>query len=394
MNDRKLRARDLGIPFSGEPGPFNAITDVAGVAVGYETLWHGEGRLEQGKGPVRTGVTAIHPRGIDDGRPCFAASFALNASGEMTGLTWLEERGLYDGPILITNSHGVGTVVDAATRWMRKRNRDFFWTAPIVAETYDGSFHDIDGGHVRPEHAFAALDRAIAGAPLEEGNVGGGTGMSTYEYKGGTGTASRKIGEPFGGYTVGVLVQSNYGLRRHLRIGGIKMGEALGDDLPHFRDPDLVTDEIRARHPRWFATCDDRDPNGYRPGDGSIIAIVATDAPLLPHQLRRIAKRPSLAIGRLGGVGAAGSGDIFIAFSIANPSITEKASIGTSSAVDHYANHALTPLFEATIDATEEAIVNAMVAADGAEGINRLYIPRLPHERVRELLARHNLLVG
>lgn len=388
-----MRSRDLGIPFSGKPGPLNAITDVAGVAVGYETLWHGEGRLEQGKGPVRTGVTAVHPRGIINNSPCFAASFALNAAGEMTGLTWLEERGLYDGPILITNSHSVGTVADAAIRWMRARDREFSWAAPIVAETYDGSFNDMDGGHVRAEHAFAALDGAIAAALPAEGNVGGGAGMSTYEYKGGTGTASRKTAEEFGGYTVGVLVQSNYGERRHLRIGGIKMGDALADDLPRFLDANLITDELRYKHPRWLSSRGDRNLNGTRPGDGSIIVVVATDAPLLPHQLRRIAKRPALAIGRLGGVGAAGSGDIFIAFSTANSSLTEKASIGNPSVIEHYANLALTPLFEATIDATEEAIVNAMVAADGAEGVNRLYIPRLPHALVQELLARHNLLV-
>lgn len=393
MHGQGLRARDLGIPFSGTPGRFNAITDVAGVAVGYETLWFGEGPLVSGRGPVRTGVTAIHPRGIDNGNPCFAGSFALNAAGEMTGLNWLEERGLYDGPILITNTHSVGVVRDAAIRWMRDKGRDFVWSVPIVGETYDGSFNDIDGGHIRAEHAFAALNHATAGGPLNEGNIGGGTGMMTYEYKGGTGTASRQLSNEIGGYTVGVLVQSNYGERQQLRIGGIKVGESLTDNLPHFLDQTLVTEELRQRHPRWCGQKSRPGRNGGKPGEGSIIVVVATDAPLLPHQLRRLAKRPALAIGRLGGVGAAMSGDIFIAFSVANAGVTEKATVGHSNLVDNYANLALTPLFEATIDATEEAIVNAMVAAGGAEGINNLYVPQLPHDRLRHLLAQHNLLV-
>jgi len=391
MNAKASRARDIGIPFSGTPGPLNAITDVGGVAVGYETLWSGEGRLNPGNGPVRTGVTAVLPRGIESSAPCFAASFALNAAGEMTGLTWLEERGLYEGPILITNTNSVGIVRDAAIQWMRQHGWDFDWAIPIVGETYDGAFNDINGGHVRQEHVFAAIDAAVAGVRVAEGNVGGGTGMMTYEYKGGTGTASRQLSEEDGGYTVGVLVQSNYGIRRHLRIGGLKIGEVLNEGLPEFRDPALITDELRRRHARWF-TGVSQNVDG-RAGDGSIIVVVATDAPVLPHQLRRIAKRPSLAIGRLGGVGAAMSGDIFIAFSTANERLSEETKAGKAkSQIEHYPNQALTSIFEATIDATEEAIVNAMVAGESAYGANHLYVPRLPHDQVRALLAERKLL--
>lgn len=377
------RARDLGIPFTGAPGPLNAITDVAGLEVGYSTLWSGEGVLQVGRGPVRTGVTAILPRGKGDLRPCFAGSFALNAAGELTGLTWLEERGLCEGPVLITNTHSVGVVRDAAIQWMRRQGWPFEWMAPIVGETYDGLFNDIDGGHIQPRHVFEALDGARSGS-LAEGNIGGGTGMITYEYKGGTGTASRRLPAKEGGYTVGVLVQSNYGERRHLRIGGVPMGEVLRDNLPRFLDPGMITEAIREFRPTWSG-----------PPDGSIIVIVATDAPLLPHQLRRLAKRPTLAIGRLGGVSAAGSGDIFLALSTANAGVSEaRGPLCAPAEVMMHPNLGMTPLFEATIDATEEAILNALVAAESAEGANRLYVPRLPHDSVQEKLREHRLLVG
>lgn len=385
----RWRARDVGIPFSGNPGKLNAITDVPGLEVGMSTLWKGEGKLERGRGPVRTGVTAILPRGRDDARSCFAAWGTLNAAGEMTGTVWLEERGLYEGPILITNTHEVGIVRDAAIQWMRRSGIEFLFATPIVAETFDGLLNDIDGGHITSEHVFEALDGACGGS-IPEGNVGGGTGMITYEYKGGTGTASRQLSETDGGYIVGVLVQSNYGERRHLRLGGLKIGELLLDDMPKFMDRSLLSPEFQEKYARWLGG----DAQGApKAGEGSIIVIVATDAPLLPHQLKRLAKRPALAVGRLGGVGSASSGDIFLAVSTANGSVGEaRGENARSYTIDMHPNLAMTPLFEAVIDATEEAIVNAMVAADAVEGLNRLFVPALPIERVREILAGHNLL--
>lgn len=376
------RARDLGIPLTGTPGRWNAITDVPGVEVGYATLWSGSGALEVGKGPVRTGVTALLPRGRSDPRACFGASFALNGAGEVTGLTWLQERGLCEGPILITNTHSVGLVRDCAIQWMRCQGWAFEWALPIVGETYDGFLNDIDGAHILPHHVFEALNGARSG-PIAEGNVGGGAGMMTYEYKGGTGTASRRLTGRDGAYTVGVLVQSNYGKRRLLRIAGIPMGETLAEDLPRFLDDTLVSPELRAQHPSWCAA-----------GDGSIIVLVATDAPLLPHQLSRLAKRPALAIGRLGGIGAANSGDIFLALSTANADVREAPGPHSApSDITLHPNLALSALFEATIDATEEAILNAMVSAEAAEGANRLYVPRLPHARVQDKLRTHQLLL-
>ena len=377
----KTRGRNLGIPFQGVPGPCNAITDVPGIEVGYSTLWFGAGPLRVGNGPVRTGVTAILPRGKADPRPCFGGSFVLNAAGEVTGLTWMQERGFCEGPILLTNTNSLGLVRDSAIRWMRREKWPFEWVLPIVGETYDGNFNDIDGHHVQAEHVFAALDGA-QGGPIAEGSVGGGTGMITYEYKGGTGTSSRQLLENDGGYTVGVLVQSNYGARRQLRIGGVPLGEALQDELPRFLDPTILSSELRMRHPAWVS-----------PGDGSIIAVVATNAPLLPHQLNRLAKRPALAIGRLGGVGAASSGDIFIAISTANACVNESPGrTSAPSSVDLHPNLSMTGLFEAVIDATEEAIVNALVAGETAEGANCLRVPGLPHVRIQEALRAHNRL--
>ncbi|HET9446977.1 MAG TPA: P1 family peptidase [Steroidobacteraceae bacterium] len=275
----------------------------------------------------------------------------------------------------------MGIVRDAAIQWMRQRQWAFDWTLPIVGETYDGYLNDIDGGHIHARHVFEALDGAGAGR-IAEGNVGGGAGMITYWYKGGTGTASRRLAAADGGYTVGVLVQSNYGQRRHLRVGGIPVGRYVAEDLPRFMDPTLLSPDLRVRCAPWVT-----------PGDGSIIVVVATDAPVLPHQLRRIAKRPALAIGRLGGVGAAASGDIFIAFSTANGSVREEpGTMAAASAIELHPNLGLTALFEATIDATEEAILNALVAAEDAEGANRLYVPRLPHARIQQALRSHNLL--
>lgn len=387
MNERIVRARDLGIPFSGTPGPLNSITDVPGVEVGYTTLWEGSGKLEVGKGPVRTGVTAILPRGHDSQAPCFGAWASLNHGGEMTGTIWLDERGFCEGPVLITNTHQVGVVRDAAISWMRCRGNDTLYLLPIVAETYDGLLNDIDGGHIKPEHVFAALDCA-QGGPIAEGSIGGGAGMMTYEYKAGTGTASRILSEDQGGYTVGVLVQSNYGERRSLRLGGIKIGERLHEDRPRLLDPALVPEVHASRYARWIGS-GKRQQDPTEAGDGSIIVVVITDAPLLPHQLKRVAKRPALGIGRLGGLGASLSGDIFLALSTANADVSES---GTARPVQHYSNLNLTLVFEAVIDATEEAIVNSMVAAEAAEGANRFFVPALPIDLVRSILSEHRLL--
>ncbi|HUN98946.1 MAG TPA: P1 family peptidase [Bradyrhizobium sp.] len=382
MPRNPIRARDLGIPFSGTPGPLNAISDVVGVEVGHATLVSGEGRLEVGKGPVRTGVTAVLPRGRGDARPTFGGSFALNAAGEMTGLVWLDERGLFEGPVMITNTHSVGAVRDATIQWMLRHGWEFDWTAPIVGETYDGMFNDINGGHVRAEHVWQALDSARGGA-VEEGNVGGGTGMKAYEFKGGIGTSSRQLAAAEGGYRVGVLVQANYGRRSQLRIAGIPVGRSLTADMPHYTDGAIRPEN--ARYPALVSL-------GV-PTDGSIVVVVATDAPLMPHQLKRLAKRPALGIGRLGGVGANGSGDIFIAFSTANAGVGEAAGTDAEPCAI-LPNALLTPLFEATIDASEEAIVNAMVAAETSTGANGLRLSRLPHDKVKRLLDTHGLLVG
>jgi L-aminopeptidase/D-esterase-like protein len=392
MSRPKMRARDYGIPFSGVPGPLNAITDVPGVEVGYATLFEGEGRLEVGKGPVRTGVTAILPRGKESQAPCFGAWASLNHGGEMTGTIWLDERGLAEGPVLITNTHQVGVVRDAAISWMRRQGNRSLYLLPIVAETYDGLLNDIDGGHVKPAHVFEALDGARGGS-IAEGSVGGGAGMMSYEYKAGTGTASRVLPAEKGGYTVGVLVQTNYGERRSLRIGGVKVGELLEEDRPRFLDPDLFPTENAEYFARW-SYADSAHGSGQTPaptgaGDGSIIVIVITNAPLLPHQLKRVAKRPGLGIGRLGGLGASLSGDIFLALSTANADLSEA---GDPQPVEQYPNLNLTSVFEAVIDATEEAIINAMVAAEPVEGANRFFVPALPIQRVRDILAAHNLL--
>ncbi|MGH9649086.1 MAG: P1 family peptidase, partial [Terriglobales bacterium] len=294
----KPRARDLGIPFDGAPGPLNAITDVKGVEVGHTTLISGAGKLVAGKGPVRTGVTAILPRGKSPSDPVFAGWFSQNGNGEMTGTTWVEESGFLEGPVMITNTHSVGVVRDAVVAWrVRQGGADatgYWWSLPVVAETWDGYLNDINGFHVKPEHAFAAIEQARSGA-VTEGNVGGGTGMVCHEFKGGIGTASRKLEEKDGGHTVGVLVQCNYGLRRLLRVAGAPVGR------------EIPGDEVYSR--------------AGSPGDevGSIIIVVATDAPLLPHQLKRVARRAALGLARNGSIAGNGSGDIFIAFSTANP---------------------------------------------------------------------------
>jgi L-aminopeptidase/D-esterase-like protein len=368
------RARALGVPFDGTPGPLNAITDVAGVTVGHSTIIAGQGKLVVGQGPVRTGVTAIFPRGAANGDPVFGGWFTLNGNGEMTGTTWLEESGFLAGPVMITNTHSVGIVRDAVIEWLVKKGFEFDWSLPIVAETWDGSLNDINGFHVTKQHTFAALDSA-RGGPVAEGNVGGGTGMICNQFKGGIGTASRRLPTERGGYTVGVLVQCNYGSRGRLSIAGVPVGQEIPDLLPCY-------DSIPGT-PMGGRRCVAAD-------QGSIIIVVATDAPLLPHQLKRIAKRASLGVGRLGGLGGNTSGDIFVAFSTANPGAAKP---DAPVAVTMLPNERITPLFEATVQATEEAIVNAMVAAQTMTGANGLRVYALPHERLRAALRKDNRLV-
>ena len=358
----KPRARDLGVPFNGAPGSLNAITDVPGVEVGHATLISGSGKLDVGRGPVRTGVTAILPRGRANTNPVFGGWFSLNGNGEMTGTTWIEESGFVAGPITITNTHSVGTVRDAVIAWHVRRGHlvGVSWALPVVAETYDGWLNDINGFHVKAEHVFAALDGARGGA-VDEGNVGGGTGMIGYEFKGGIGTASRRLHAKGGGYTVGALAQLNCGRREELTIAGVPVGRAITHDT--------VFDRAQGEQ-------------------GSIIIVIATDAPLLPHQLKRIARRASLGLARTGSVSGNGSGDIFIAFSTAN---VEQPPGSRLLQVGMLPNERIDPLFTATVEATEEAIVNALVAAETMVGCEDRKVIALPHERLRELLASHAL---
>jgi L-aminopeptidase/D-esterase-like protein len=358
----KPRSRDLGVPFDGTPGRYNAITDVKGVEVGHTTLISGSGKLKVGEGPVRTGVTAVFPRGKDSLDPVFGSWFTLNGNGEMTGTTWLEDSGFLDGPVMITNTHSVGVVRDAVIAWRIKKAppdaEGYDWSLPVVAETYDGDLNDINGFHVKPEHAFHALDSAHGGA-VEEGNVGGGTGMICNEFKGGIGTSSRVLDATFGGYTIGVLVQCNYGWRNQLRIAGIPVGREISDHTT--RNDDV----------------------------GSIIVVVATDAPLIPTQLKRVARRVALGLGRDGSFSGDGSGDIFIAFSTANPGAAASKGIHDLKML---ANEQLNPIFLATVQATEEAVINAMVAAETMTGINDFTVYALPHDRLREVLKKYNRL--
>ena len=372
---RRERARDVGIPLEGTPGPLDAITDVAGVEVGHRTLMSGSGRLVVGKGPVRTGVTAIFPRGRDSADPVFAAWFTMNGNGEMTGTTWVEESGFLWGPVAITNTHSVGVVRDAVIEWYVRKERLHHdeWSLPVVAETWDGGLNDINGFHVTKQDAWAALDSA-RGGPVVEGNVGGGTGMVCNQFKGGIGTASRRLETRDGGYTVGVLVQCNYGRRRPLRIAGVPVGQEITDLTP-CREP--------CRSPRSGL------PVAIPPDFGSIIIVVATDAPLLSHQLKRLAKRAALGVGRMGGLAGNSSGDIFIAFSTANPRASRDSGLAQVAMIS---NDQITPLFEATVQATEEAIINAMLAAQTMTGADDVTVYALPHDRLRETLRKYNRL--
>src|SRR6266478_1637570 len=364
---KEIRARDIGIPFEGMAGKFNAITDVAGVEVGYTTIIRGEGKLVVGKGPVRTGVTAILPRGHDSlNDPVYAGVFSLNGNGEMTGTAWVEESGFLEGPIVITNTHSVGVARDAVIAWRIQHGAadktGYWWSLPVVAETWDGWLNDINGFHVKAEHIAHALDSTHGGA-IEEGSVGGGTGMICYEFKGGSGTASRKIeikekrDAPARSFTVGVLVQANCGRRPQLTIAGVPIGKEIPGEV-------------------------------YKEEAGSIIIVVATDAPLLPHQLKRLARRASLGLARTGSVSGNGSGDLFIAFSTANPHAADaKPPIRT---IETMPNDLMDPLFTATVEATEEAIINALVDNHDMIGRDNHKVEALPRERLQQLLKEYN----
>ena len=367
---QKPRARDLGVPFAGTTGQFNAITDVKGVEVGYSTIISGKGKNIVGKGPVRTGVTALFPRGKEKKfSPVYANWYSLNGNGEMTGTTWITESGFLETPVMITNTNSVGVVRDAVLKWYVDTNwyngEDWWYTYPVVAETYDGFLNDIYGFHVKEKNVLEAINNASSGK-IAEGNVGGGTGMMCLGFKGGTGTSSRVITIKDSTYTVGVLVQSNFGAKRNLTIAGVPVGRELKDTLNY---------ELKA------------PPQSSRQdGDGSIIVIVATDAPLLSHQLKRIAQRVPLGVGIVGGRGSNGSGDIFLAFSTANENAFNR---GKTTMVETFSNDLITPLFEATVQSVEEAIINAMVAAETMEGINGNKAYGIPHDLLIKVLKKY-----
>jgi D-aminopeptidase len=379
----RSRARELGLSalIGGTPGARDAITDVEGIEVGHTTLIAGEGALVVGKGPIRTGVTVVHPRGKQNPDPVFGAWFTLNGNGEMTGTTWLEESGILEGPVAITNTHSVGLVRDAILKWQVSRPGMQPWGLPVVAETYDGTLNDINGFHVKDEHVLQALDGA-SGGPVAEGNVGGGTGMVCHQFKGGIGTASRVLAAP-DAFTVGVLVQCNYGGRAAFRVAGAPVGQEIPDLLPC----------TLSGLPNAFGVarrCEEAGPAAGADRDqGSIIVVVATDAPLLPHQLKRLATRVALGVGRMGGFGGNSSGDIFLAFSTAN---ARTAGEPERARVEMLANARMNGLFEATVQATEEAILNALLAAETMTGANGQRVYALPHDRLLGALRKYNLL--
>jgi D-aminopeptidase len=360
----RARARDLGVPFDGTPGPWNAITDVKGVEVGHTTLISGDGKLTVGIGPVRTGVTAILPRGQAATDPVFAGIFSLNGNGDMTGTHWIEESGYLEGPVMITNTHSVGVVRDAVIAYQVKQGSvgpsANLWSLPVVAETWDGWLNDINGFHVKPEHVFSALSGAKSG-PVPEGNIGGGTGMVCYEFKGGIGTSSRQISQHGRTYTVGVLVQANHGSRHQLLVAGVPVGREIPDEA--FRKKEA----------------------------GSIIIIIATDAPLLPHQCQRLARRAALGLARTGSVSGNASGDLFLAFSTA---AADRPKRGENAKVEMLSNEDVSPVFEATVYATEEAIINTLIAAETMTGVDDHRVAALPHDRLKDVLKKYNRLVG
>jgi D-aminopeptidase len=377
------RARDIGIPLDGTAGPLDAITDVPGVTVGHFTLVRGSGPLRVGEGPIRTGVTAVFPRGGKDLAPVFAGWFSLNGNGEMTGTAWIDDYAQMLYPITITNTNSVGTVRDAVIEWGRGKIPGVFnCCLPVVAETWDGDLNDIYGFHVKKEHVFAAFDAAKSG-PVPEGNIGGGTGMQCLGFKGGIGTASRRLAPRAGGFTVGALVQCNFGLRRQLRIAGVPVGEEIPDLNPCYATEGPLADELAPM----------RCPRG-KPADrehGSIIVVIGTDAPLLPHQLRRVARRAALGIGRMGGIAGAGSGDLFLAFSTATTGGPEEAGVASLRMLQE---ERIDPVYEATVQATEEAIINALLAAETMTGADYLRVPALPHDRLRAILRKYRRLRG
>ena len=379
---QKPRARDLGVPFEGTPGRLNAITDVDGVEVGHATIVRGSGDLVIGEGPVRTGVTAVWPRGRDESDPVYAAWFTLNGNGEMTGTTWVRDSGIMEGPVMITNTLSVGVVHHAVIRWgvardMERRRGGWLAALPVVAETWDGTLNDIRGQHVTEEDAIAAMEGARDGVVVE-GNVGGGTGMICHRFKGGIGTSSRVVEVGGDDYVVGVLVQCNYGSRELLRVAGVPVGREIGDLMPARGDGAGVEGAA--------------GEGGQVDRDGSIIVVVATDAPVMPHQLERMARRVSMGLARNGSVASNSSGDIFVAFSTANQRAASEP--GTSTNARVLANGLLTPLFAATVQATEEAVINALVAAETMTGANGVTVHALPHDRLREVLRRYNRLGG
>jgi len=369
VENKIVRARDVGIPFEGTPGKFNSITDVAGVEVGYTTLLSGEGALKVGEGPVRTGVTAILPRGHESlNDPVYAGFFSLNGNGEMTGTAWVEESGFLEGPIVITNTHSVGVTRDAVIAWRIKHGAadktGYWWSLPVVAETWDGWLNDINGFHVKPEDVAHALDTAHGGG-IEEGSVGGGTGMICYEFKGGNGTASRKIDIRVSknasprSFVVGVFLQANFGRRSQLTIAGVPIGREIPGEV-------------------------------YKEESGSCIAVVATDAPLLPNQLKRLARRVSLGLARTGTVSGNGSGDLFVAFSTANPNVANPDQL--THDVQTIPNDLMDPLFSGVVQATEEAVLNALIDNHSMTGRDSHRVEALPHDRMRELLKKYNRL--
>ena len=364
---KKPRARDLKIPFDGTPGKFNAITDVPGIEVGHKTIIKGEGKLEIGKGPARTGVTAIFPLGKSSIERVFASWFTLNGNGEMTGTTWIDESGCLGSPILITNTHSVGTVRDAVIQYyVDKKLSDGGYSGdyslPVVAETWDGFLNDINGFHVKQADVFEAMQGATSG-PVAEGNVGGGTGMIVHNFKGGIGTSSRIVETKIGTYTVGVLVQANYGSRNQLTVAGVPVGKEITDLKPTAGKPDE--------------------------DQGSIIVVAATDAPFLPHQLNRFVKRVALGVGAVGGRGGNTSGDIFIAFSTANP---EVGAMDKLANLKMFPNEMINPFFDAVAQATEESIVNAMIAAETMVGRDGNKVYAIPHDRLIEVMKKYNRL--
>ena len=368
---QKARARDLGISFYGQTGELNSITDVKGVEVGYSTIISGQGENVIGKGPIRTGVTAIFPRGKGKKfSPVYANWYSLNGNGEMTGTTWVTESGFLETPIMITNTNSVGTVRQAVLEWYVEtdwyKGEDWWYTYPVVGETYDGFLNDIYGFHVKKKHVLEAINNA-AGGKIEEGNVGGGTGMRCLGFKGGTGTASRQFELQDSTYTIGVLVQANFGYKINLTVAGVPVGRELIDTLnPEFKKP---------------------PKSRMNEGDGSIIVVVATDAPLLPHQLKRVAQRVPLGIGKVGGIGSNGSGDIFIAFSTANENAFNRE---VKVNVESLSNEQMNWIFQSTVEAVEEAIINAMVAAEDMEGINGNKVYAIPHDLLIATLKKYN----